>query len=83
MVARRKGTKWYVAGITGDISKKVKINLSFLGSENYQSKLLVDGPNAFRVGTDYLWEERVVDDSSVVEVEMVNGGGFLMELNTN
>jgi len=79
--ARRTGNKWYVAGLTGEMMKEVTIDFSFLGEGNFNAQILKDGPNADRVGTDYLFENRVVTKDTKLQVMMVNGGGFVISLN--
>ena len=78
VVARRKGQSWYVAGISGDNPREVSMNFSFLEDMEYHYTLLSDGPNSYRVGTDYLWQEGVASKADLVNIGMETGGGFVM-----
>jgi len=80
VMARQNGDKWYVAGITGDKPRNIKLDFSFLNPGNYQMKVVKDGPNAGRVGTDYLMEKNKIFSGSEMEISMVNGGGFVIEI---
>ena len=79
--ARKKGTTWYVAGMTGEKMKEIVIDFSFLGEGNFSAQILKDGPNADRVGTDYLFENTIVTKDSKLQVTMIKGGGFVISVN--
>ncbi len=79
--ARRTGNKWYVAGLTGEMKKEVSIDLSFLGEGNFIAQILKDGPNADRVGTDYMIETKMVTKDTKLQVMMIKGGGFVVSIN--
>ena len=83
VTARNKGNDWYVAGITGETPKELSIDLSFLDNGTYTAKILHDGPNSDRVGTDYLFEEKEINRNSKLLVKMVAGGGFVIRLQRN
>jgi len=78
--ARQTGDTWYVAGLNGETSKKALVDLSFLSDGEYTAKILKDGPNSHRIGTDYLFETIKITNASSLELEMVRGGGFVIEL---
>ena len=76
--ARKTGNSWYVAGMTGDTAKEVTIDLSFLGEGKFNAKILKDGPNSDRVGTDYVFENKDLTKDTKLTMNMVNGGGFVI-----
>ena len=76
--ARKTGNTWYVAGMTGEAGKDVTIDFSFLGDGNFTAQILKDGPNADRVGTDYLFENKEINKNSRLTLKMVSGGGFVI-----
>jgi alpha-glucosidase len=78
--ARQTGKNWYVAGINGEKDKEVTIDCSFLGEGIFTARLLKDGPNAGRVGTDYLFDNMQVTSRSKITVKMVGGGGFVLQV---
>ena len=77
VVARRKGDKWYVGGITNDRPYTTEIALDFLpAGRSYTMTSFEDGVNADLQATDYRKRVREVDASTVVKVEMVRNGGW-------
>jgi alpha-glucosidase len=80
--ARQTGNIWYVAGLTGDLSKTTFVDFSFLNDGKYVATILKDGPNSEKIGTDYLFESVTVDKNSVLPIKMVNGGGFVIRVSS-
>lgn len=78
--ARKTGNIWYVAGICGDLTKEIIIDFSFLGEGNYSTQILKDGPNSDRIGTDYLFENALINKDSKYTINMAHGGGFIMKV---
>lgn len=77
VVARRKGDKWYVGGITNDRPYTTEIALDFLpAGRTFTMTSFEDGVNADLQATDYRKRVREVDASTVVKVEMVRNGGW-------
>ncbi len=76
--ARKTGSKWYVAGMTGERGLEVTIDFSFLGEGSFSAQILKDGPNADRIGTDYLFDNVDINKYSKLAVKMASGGGFLI-----
>lgn len=79
--ARKSGETWYVAGLNGETPRIIEMDFSFLGEGNYKGLLLKDGPNSDRIGTDYLMETLKITEDSRLLLNMVQGGGFVLELN--
>lgn len=75
MIARRKGTSWYIGGINADSrrEKRKTVKFDFLpeGVE-YKLTLIGDGKHDKDFDTQY----RVVDKSGSVDVRMLRRGGF-------
>lgn len=80
VMARKTGNTWYAAGMNGEKSRKVEFDCSFLGEGTYTGRILKDGPNSDRVGTDFLMESQPVTRDSRFSMDMVQGGGFVIEL---
>lgn len=77
VVARRKGGKWYVGGITNDRPYSTEIALDFLpAGRTFTMTSFEDGVNADLQATDYKKRERKVDVSTVVKIDMVRNGGW-------
>ena len=76
-MARRKGDKWYVGGITNDRSYTTEIALDFLpAGRTFTKTSFEDGVNADLQATDYRKRVREVDASTVVKVEMPKSISF-------
>ncbi|MEP7109163.1 MAG: glycoside hydrolase family 97 protein [Ferruginibacter sp.] len=80
VIARRKGNDWFIAGLNDWTGRKLIVNFDFLNAGEYQAEIFADGPNANRVGNDYLKTNRKISKGENVEIEMLNGGGFAMKL---
>ena len=77
VTARRKGSTWYVGGITNDRPYTTEIALDFLPvGRTFTMISFEDGVNADLQATDYRKRVREVDASTVVKVEMVRNGGW-------
>ena len=77
VVARSKGDKWYVGGITNDRPYTTEIALDFLpAGRTFTMTSFEDGVNADLQATDYRKRVRKVDASIVVKVEMFRNGGW-------
>lgn len=78
IVAKRHGSKWYVAGICNGKQKtrNFKLPLSFLRSGAHKMTIVTDGFNAGHQAMDYRMETRTVDSSTTLDITMVRNGGF-------
>lgn len=79
IIAKRKGDKWYVAGMNGncDKSRDFKVALDFLPSgRKYRMTSVEDGPNAFQQAMDYRRHESTVDSNTVLDLRMARNGGW-------
>lgn len=79
VTARRKGSTWYVGGITDWTPRDLQIDLSFLGGER-QAVLFRDGVNADRKATDYRRESFRLDTSRPFDIHLAPGGGFTLRI---
>ena len=79
-VARRAGDDWYVGGMTNWDEREVEIDLSFLGEGDFTLTEFVDGPNANKIGRDFLKRSYDVKGGSKIKVKMAVGGGFAMKI---
>ena len=79
IVAKRKGTKWFIGGITNNAEKErtFKLNLNFLKSgKTYKTTSFEDGINAGYQAMDYRKKNYDVKANDVIEVKMVRNGGW-------
>ena len=79
IVAKRKGDKWFIGGITnnGEKEREFTINLDFLNKDrSYQMTSFEDGINAGRQAMDYRCKSSQVKAGEQLTVKMVRNGGF-------
>ncbi len=80
IIARRKGSNWYVAGLNNWTGKIIKLSFDFLKEGSYKATIFTDGINADRVGNDYKRSIRTINKLTVLDIQMANGGGFAIKL---
>ncbi|HOX03778.1 MAG TPA: glycoside hydrolase family 97 N-terminal domain-containing protein [Candidatus Paceibacterota bacterium] len=74
--ARRKGTDWYVGGMT-DAPRTARIPLHFLdGNASYQARIYRDGPTP----TNLVTEVRTLIQGDTLEIPMLERGGFAVRM---
>lgn len=76
IVARRKGQKWFIGGITNGTPRDFTISLDFLGDGNYQLTAFRDGVNADYQAMHYNKSIESVTSASTVKVHMAKNGGW-------
>ncbi len=81
LTARRKGSTWYIGGITDWTARDVEIDFAQLGlaGEVYM-ELFRDGVNADRKAEDYRRERQRIDASRPLKVHLAPGGGFALKI---
>jgi len=72
--ARRTSQTWFLAVMCGPQARTIKVPLSFLSEGTYNASLVSDDK-----GNDaaVVLAEKTVRKSDTLEIEMVNGGGFV------
>ena len=77
IVAKRKGQKWFIGGITnGDEEERTfNLKLDFLGAGQHKLTLYKDGVNAGYQAMHYNKVEQNVTNASTIEVKMARNGG--------
>lgn len=76
VLARRKGTTWYLAAMTDWTPRDLTIDLSFLGEGKYQADIFTDGVNAMKDATDYKHSRHTVDHNNLIRIHLSSGGGW-------
>lgn len=77
-VARRSGSDWYVGTLTNWDPLSVQIPLSFLGPGKFVAEIYSDAPDAATEATHTVLTRQPVDQTTVLNVNMVSGGGNAM-----
>ena len=77
VVAKRKGDKWYIGGITNDKGRELSINLDFLADgKSYEMTYFEDGINAGRQAMDYRKKSSQVKKDGSISIKMARNGGW-------
>ena len=80
LIARRRGSEWYVGAMTNDSARSLTLDLSFLGDGRWTMDAWSDGINADRNAVDFRKESRVVSASDKLTLQLAPGGGFAARL---
>ena len=77
IIARRKGSDWYVGGINGEGSQKEwAVSYDFLGEGSYQAVLITDGGSAREMQSS----RKTLSSGDTEEISMRAYGGFALQL---
>jgi len=77
VVAKRKGSKWFIGGITNGKERQLSLNLSFLTKgKSYHLTSFSDGINANRQAMDYKKSSQAVKSDSSIPVKLSRNGGY-------
>lgn len=79
IVAKRKGDKWFIGGITnnGENNREFTVKLDFLKeNRSYQMTSFEDGVNAGRQAMDYRCKSSQVKSGDSFTIKMARNGGF-------
>jgi alpha-glucosidase len=80
IIARKKGSEWWVGAITGNSGRVLQIPFSFLGEGLWRAKVYQDDikqpldPNAILI------KSVSVNASTVMDIPLANGGGVSMRI---
>ena len=77
VIARKKSYKWYIGAITNWEERDLTIDLSPLNGSAKSGHIYRDGPNANRVGKDYVSEHYQVMGNTA-KVHLAKGGGMVL-----
>ncbi|MBP5393816.1 MAG: glycoside hydrolase family 97 catalytic domain-containing protein, partial [Bacteroidaceae bacterium] len=81
VVAKRKGDKWFIGGITNSTERDLQLKFDFLPEgKQYKMTYFEDGINAHIIAMDYLRKESRVSNTSVMPVHMARNGGWCASL---
>lgn len=76
VIARRKGTTWYLAAMTDWTPRDLTISLSFLNSGEHKAEIFADGINAMKEATDYKHTSLAVSNNGNLHLHLSSGGGW-------
>ncbi len=78
--------RWFIGGITDENARISNFTLNFLDkNKTYIATLYKDGMNAHwdHRPEDYIIEKKVVDNNTVLEINLAEGGGFAISIKEN
>ena len=76
VIARRKGTTWYVAAMTDWTARDLTVNLDFLGDGQFTADIFADGVNAMKEATDYKHTKQAATCQDHLKIHLSSGGGW-------
>jgi alpha-glucosidase len=79
IVAKRKGDKWYIGGMTNNKEKErvFELPLDFLPEgQNWKMVSYEDGVNANKQAMHYMKREKQVKKGQKIQIKMARNGGF-------
>jgi len=76
VIARRKGSVWYVAAMTDWTARDLTISLDFIGEGQHIADIFADGVNAHKEATDYKHTQQTVTSKDRLTVHLSSGGGW-------
>ena len=77
VMARRKGSTWYMGALNGVQERNLTLDLSFIGPG--EAVVFSDGANAHRAGRDYT--SRTVSVPEHITIHLAPGGGWVLQTN--
>lgn len=77
IIARRKGSNWYVAAMTDWNEMDYTLDLSFLPEGKYSVEVFRDGKNADRAACDYARDRSTLSNPKSIAIHMAPGGGWI------
>lgn len=76
ILAKRKGSTWYLAAMTDWTPRDMEIPLNMLSAGTHNAEIFADGINADRDATDYCKLQQQVGKNDVIKIHLAPGGGW-------
>jgi alpha-glucosidase len=80
VMARKNGTRWYIAGMTNWDARTFKVSLNFLDSKRYKVEILKDGINVDKYAADYQIINDKLSTGDRLTIDLAAGGGYVAVL---
>lgn len=80
VLARRSGTRWYLAAMNGDAPLSLRVPLSFLGSGRWKLRAFADTPQSAAQPASISDSTAEVAATDTVELTLAPAGGYAAEL---
>ena len=76
VLARRKGTTWYVGAMTNWTARDITLPLHFLSPGAHEALMVTDGVNAQKNATDHVIKTQTVKSGDRLQLHLAPGGGM-------
>ena len=75
-IARRAGDSWFIGAATDWSPRELELDLSFIGSGDYDVESFSDGINADRAACDFKKQISNLPQDRKLKIRMAPGGGY-------
>lgn len=76
LVARRKGSTWYIGAMTDSTPRTLTLDLAFLNKGQYALEAVADGLNTEQFAEDYKFVNKTVTAKHTLQLNLAAGGGW-------
>lgn len=80
VLARRKGSDWYIGAMTDWTPRTLEVPLSFLPPGSYQAEIWSDAPETGRDPNLLVKDQRTVSTQDKIGAKLSSGGGWVMHI---
>jgi alpha-glucosidase len=80
VTARRKGSTWYLGGMSAGHGRELNLPLTFLGTKTYAATIWVDAPNAETDPNHLITRSATVRARETLNIKVATDGGFVAQL---
>jgi alpha-glucosidase len=80
VTARRKGSTWYLGGMSALHSRELNLPLTFLGSKSYTARIWTDAPDAEADPNHLELKSLTLKSQDTLTIKFAPDGGFVAEL---
>jgi alpha-glucosidase len=80
MIARRKGTDWFVGAITNHEARIIKVPMKFVGAGQFICKTYADAIDSSTQPNHLETTSKEITASDTIVIQLAGGGGFTMNI---
>jgi len=80
LIARRKNDDWFVGAITNHNTRRLTIDMNFIGDGNHTVDIYTDAADAKQYPNHLDKQSRPATGSAKIEVSLASGGGMVMHV---
>ncbi len=82
VVARRKGSTWFIGALNNQTEREFSIDLSFLSDGEKSAVIMQDGVNTDHFAEDYTRIETTVSNQTKLNLKLAKGGGYAARISS-